>query len=161
MLGFARQRLVALMHDSRFVLVFGRGDEFVGIDDHAFPAIVIARVEIEHEHDGLNGDDHAHQRRDLEAGRADDVLFGKKNDDALAQARELRIGVDRQKGKRFERFAPQRFRDGCPREDALAFPFAQGFEHFSRRSRRARSGGFSGLRLILDVAVVVYRAFLA
>ena len=83
------------MHDACLVLVLEIGDEFVGIDDDAFPSIVVAGVEIENQHAGLQGDDDAHQGNDFEAPRAEDALLGKEHNHALSQALELGIGVDR------------------------------------------------------------------
>src|SRR5438552_4219742 len=61
--------------------------------------------------------------------------------------------------QRLERLTPLRFGDRRCRQRALASPFAQGFQHLRYRSRW--SVGFPGLRLILDIALVVERASLA
>jgi hypothetical protein len=129
------------MHDADLVLVLELRHELVGVDNHAFPAFVVARVQIEDQYTRLDGYRDAHQRRYLEVSRSDDALLGQEQHDALAQAGQLRVGVDGEEGERLQRLAPQRVRDRRLCEDAPLLPVSDRFEHRINASNRRRAAG--------------------
>src|SRR5439155_6577358 len=107
------------------------------------------RIEVERQDAGLDRDHDAHQRRDLEAFRGNDALFGQEEHDALTQTSQLGVGVDGEERERLQRLAPQGLGNRRAREYAFLPPAAQGFEHGSTPRVSAHVAGRA-----LGVAVV-------
>ena len=96
----AGERLAAPVYDTGLILVLEPGDEFIRVDDDVLPPVVEPRIEVERQDAGLDRDHDAHQRRDLEAFRGNDALFGQEEHDALTQTSQLGVGVDGEERER-------------------------------------------------------------
>ncbi len=95
------------MHHAGLVLEFVRGDKLIRVHDDVFPAIEIARIDIQDQRAGLDGDDDTHEWRDFEAAGADDTLVSKKNDHQPANTSKFIVGVDGEERQGLKRLAPQ------------------------------------------------------
>ena len=120
----ASQRLVVAMHDARLVLPLPAGNELARIDDDVLEAVVPRDVPVEDENARLHRDQHALQRRDLVAARADDPLAVEEQDDELAQPRKLVVAISVEQRQRGERFLPKGVGDRQRRERPAPAPVA-------------------------------------
>ena len=86
--------------------------------------------------------------------RAPTMLFARQEqDDLVAQARELVVGVDREERQRLERVAPQRVGNRGGAQDALPAPAAQCRRTWRRVNRRRVRRDFATARASKSIAV--------